>query len=134
MKAKCNNCNKELDIDDQTKPVHQTDKVKVYDVNKCCLGFKSYQKIEVKEPDEVEFNKSIHFKCKICGKTKDVARKSAVVYKNGVSLCCNKGKESYDVSGHESYTYESKDDIRYRDDLYDSYSNAWNTKDNEDDE
>lgn len=125
MKAKCNKCGKEVECSNE---IQRTDKVIIFDDNSCCPGFKAFHKVEPEPVIELDRENSIHFECKHCGKVMNVSSKSLVVYKNTVSLCCNKGPESYTIIGDTTYNHGTsfKEDKEYKDDLYGDHSSNWN--------
>lgn len=118
---KCNKCNKEVECK-VTNSVYQDETVKVYDNNPCCPGYKMFEKIE-KETliDMVPKEKNITFKCHKCGKEGKYFSRSEVVYKNGVSICCQ--SVEYDVEGIEINIprwANMEQDYKYEKDLYGS--------------
>ena len=125
MKAKCNKCNNEVECNNE---IRRTDKVIIFDDNTCCLGFKAFHKIEPEPIVEPDNKKDIHFECKHCKTIKNVSSRNQVVYKNGVSLCCNKGPESYTIIGDTTYNHGTsfKEDKEYREDLIGTHSEYWN--------
>ena len=89
MKAKCNKCNKTVEINDNEVPTYQDKDVLVYDQNPCHPGFKTFQKVDKIPVMQVSEKEKLHFKCS-CGKEGFVYTRAEVLYKNGLTKCCGK--------------------------------------------